>query len=161
VEQLRPQLKIYLQLNNLLQEGQWLRASPRVLSMWLQTAKVIANNSKCAGLGQKIGFIGPNSFSLPWLVKGATQLCTSRKKCNKLDLTAAQYFWLVDHNDWSRWFAISSSHVCTDLVTVLLVGLPNKKAKLRHLILLSRVTVTYRWRCSKVVGWYALFGGHG
>jgi hypothetical protein len=39
-------------------------------------------------------------------------LCTSKKKkCNKLDLTAAQYFWLVDHNDWSRWFPISSSHV--------------------------------------------------
>jgi hypothetical protein len=24
--------------------------------------------------------------------KGATQLCTSKKECNKLDLTAAQYF---------------------------------------------------------------------
>jgi hypothetical protein len=60
-------------------------------------------------------------------------------KCNKLDLIAAQYFWLVDHNDWSRWFAISSSHIYA--VPVLLVGLPEKKpAKLRHLILLSRVT---------------------
>jgi hypothetical protein len=37
-----------------------------------------------------------------------------KKKCNKLDLTAAQYFWLVDHNDWSRWFAISSSsRICS------------------------------------------------
>jgi hypothetical protein len=34
---------------------------------------------------------------LRWLVMGATQLCTSRKECNKLDLTAAQYFWLVDY----------------------------------------------------------------
>jgi hypothetical protein len=75
---------------------------------------------------------------LPWLVKGATQLCTSKKECNKLDLTAAQYFWLVNHNDWSRWFAVSIPHLYP--VTVLLVGLPKKTAKLRHLILLSRET---------------------
>ncbi len=41
---------------------------------------------------QEIGFSAPNSCSLPWLVEGATQLCTSKKECNKLDLTAAQYF---------------------------------------------------------------------
>jgi hypothetical protein len=46
-------------------------------------------------------------------------------KANKLDPTAAQYFWLVDHNDWSRWFVISSSHVSAVRITVLLVGLPN------------------------------------
>jgi hypothetical protein len=58
-----------------------------------------------------------------------------------LDLTLAQYFWLVDHSDWSRWFAVSSSHVYALPVTVLLVGLPkNKRAILRHVILLSRVT---------------------
>jgi hypothetical protein len=77
---------------------------------------------------------------LPWLVKGTTQLCTSKKECNKLNLTAAQYFWLVDHNDWSRWFAISISHIYAVLVTVLSVGLPKKRAKCRYLILLSRVT---------------------
>jgi hypothetical protein len=54
--------------------------------------KFIAKESKCAGLAQEIGFSAPNSCSLPWLVKGATQLCTSKKECNKLDLTAAQYF---------------------------------------------------------------------
>ncbi len=43
--------------------------------------------------------------------KGTTQVCTSKKECTKLDLTAAQYFWLVDHNGWSRWFATSSSHI--------------------------------------------------
>ncbi len=56
-----------------------------------------------------------------------TVKCTSEKECTKWDLTAAQYFWLVNHNDWSRWFAISSSHVFAVPVTVLLVGLPNKK----------------------------------
>jgi hypothetical protein len=48
--------------------------------------------SKCAVLAQEIGFSAPKQWSLPWLVKGSTQLCTSTKECNKLDLTAAQYF---------------------------------------------------------------------
>jgi hypothetical protein len=118
-----------------------LRASPMVLSMWLQTVKFIATKSKCAGLAQKISFSAPNSCSLLWLVKGATHLCTSQKECNKLHLTAAQYFWLVDHNDWSRWFGISSPPCICSSGFSLLVGLPPKKtAKLRHLILLSRVT---------------------
>jgi hypothetical protein len=69
-----------------------LRASLPVLSMRLQTVKCIVKKSKCAGLTQEIGFSAPNLCSLPWLVKGATQLCTSKKKCNKLDLTAAQNF---------------------------------------------------------------------
>jgi hypothetical protein len=111
--------------------------------MWLQTVKFIVKKSKCAGLAQEIGFSAPDSCSLPWLVKGATEFCTSEKECNKLDLSAAQYFWLVDHNDWSRWFAISSSHVFAVPVTVLFGWVAPKKtntAQLRHLILLSRVT---------------------
>jgi hypothetical protein len=51
--------------------------------------KFIAEMSKCASLDQKIGFSAPNSCILPWLVKGATQLCTSQKECNKVHLTAA------------------------------------------------------------------------
>jgi hypothetical protein len=113
-----------------------------MLSICLQTVQFIVKMWKCAGLAQEIDFFfAPNSWSLPWLVKGPTQLCTSKKECNELDLIAAQYFWLVDHNDWSMWFAISSSHIYAVPVTVLLVGLPKRKpAKLRHLILLSRVT---------------------
>jgi hypothetical protein len=45
---------------------------------------------------------------LPWVVKGTAALCTCRKECNKYDLTASQCFWLGHHNDWSRWFALSS-----------------------------------------------------
>jgi hypothetical protein len=56
-----------------------LRASPTVLSMLLQTVKFIAKKSKCAGLAQEIGFSAPNLWSLPWLVKGTTQLCTSKR----------------------------------------------------------------------------------
>jgi hypothetical protein len=54
------------------------------------------------------------------------------------------YFLLVDHNDWSKWFAINSSHIYVVPATILLVGLPKKKTKLRHLILLSKVM--YRTR---------------
>jgi len=104
-----------------------IRASLLVLSMWLQTVQFIAKKSKCASLAQEIGFSAPNLCRVPWLVKGATQLCTSEKENNKLDLTAAQYFWLVDHNYWSRWFAISSPHVYAVPVKVLLVGLPKTK----------------------------------
>jgi hypothetical protein len=41
--------------------------------------------------------------------KGATTVWTRREECNKYDPTAAQCFWLAHHNDWSRWFTISSS----------------------------------------------------
>jgi hypothetical protein len=112
-----PSIFVYILYTNIL------RASPTVLSMWLQVVKFIEKKSKCAGLAKEIGFSAPNSSSLPWLVKGATQLCTSKKECNKLDLTAAQYFWLVSHTDWSRWFAISTPYIYAVLVTVLLVGL--------------------------------------
>jgi hypothetical protein len=45
------------------------------------------------------------------------------KWINIYDLTVDPCFWLANHNDWSRWFAISSSHVFTVLVSVLWVGL--------------------------------------
>jgi hypothetical protein len=49
--------------------------------------------SKCGGSAQEIGFSAPNSCGLPWLVKGTTQLCTSKKKeRNKLDPPPVQYF---------------------------------------------------------------------
>jgi hypothetical protein len=63
--------------------------------MRLHTVQFIVKKSKCASLAQEIGFSAPNSCTLPSLVKGATQVSTSKKECNKLDLTAAQYF------DWS------------------------------------------------------------
>jgi hypothetical protein len=67
-----------------------LKAFPPVLSIWLQSVQFIAKKPKCSCLAQKIGFSAPNSCSLTWLVKGSTQLCTSKKECNKLDLTVAQ-----------------------------------------------------------------------
>jgi hypothetical protein len=93
--------------------------------MRLQRVLFTEKKSKYSSLAQEIDFSAPNSCSLPWLVKGTTQVCTSKKECSKLDLTAAQYFLLVNHNDWSRWFTISSSQVFA--VPVLLVGLPENK----------------------------------
>jgi hypothetical protein len=39
-----------------------LRASPAVLSMWVQTVKFIVKKSKCAGLPQEIGLSAPTGF---------------------------------------------------------------------------------------------------
>jgi len=50
-----------------------------------------------------------------------------KEECTKYDLTVADCFLLVNHNDWSRWFAISSSHLFAVLVSVLWVGLQKCK----------------------------------
>ncbi len=39
----------------------------------------------------------------------------------------APCFWLVDHNNWSRWFAICSSDLLAIPVSVLCVGLQKSK----------------------------------
>ncbi len=70
----------------------FITASPTVLSVWLQRVKFIAKKSKCAGLTQEIGFSAPNSRSVPWLVNGATELCTSQKECNKLGPNCSSVF---------------------------------------------------------------------
>jgi hypothetical protein len=41
-----------------------LRASPMVLSMGLQTGKLLAKKSKCARLAQEIGFSAPYACNL-------------------------------------------------------------------------------------------------
>jgi len=43
----------------------------------------------CSFLSEEVKVFAPNSCNLPWLVKGATQLCTSKTEYNKLDLIAA------------------------------------------------------------------------
>jgi hypothetical protein len=58
-------------------------------------------------------------------------LTPAREECNKYDLTAAPSFWLANHDDWSRWFAISSLlPVFAVPVLLLWVGLGKKKTKL-------------------------------
>jgi hypothetical protein len=77
--------------------------------------------------------------TLPWLLKGATQWCTSKKECNKLDLSAPQFFWLVDHNDWSRWLLVVPIYM-QFYFQFYWWGWQIKTVKLRYLFLLSRVT---------------------
>ncbi len=91
------------------------------------------------GFSSRNWFFSTKFVQLAVAGKRSNTVVHLQKHCNKLDLTAAQYFWLVDHTDWSRWFTISSFHVYTVPVTVLLVGLPEKTAIHTHLILLSRV----------------------
>jgi hypothetical protein len=79
-----------------------IRASPAVLGMWSCTIKLDEGNPTYGSLAQH------NCALLPWLVNGIAGLFICRKKCNKDHLTAAQCFWLAHHNDWSRWFSISS-----------------------------------------------------
>jgi hypothetical protein len=49
------------------------------------------------------------------------------EECNKHDLTADLCFRLANHNDWSKWFGISSSHLFAILISVLWVGLKKSK----------------------------------
>jgi hypothetical protein len=50
--------------------------------------------------------------------KRSSKACApAKEESNKYDLTAVPYFGLDNHNDWSRWFAISSSHLFALLVS--------------------------------------------
>jgi hypothetical protein len=102
------------------------RASPPVLSMWLQTAKFIVKNPKCAALAQEIDFSAPNSCSLHGCEMAQHIYAPPKKNVINWTWLHLNSFWLVIHNNWSRWFAISSSHVYAIPVTILLVGLPKK-----------------------------------
>jgi hypothetical protein len=60
--------------------------SPDVLSMWCCKAQLDEQKSRNPSLHasllhcQEIGFSAPNWWSVPWLVKGSTQLCTFKKR---------------------------------------------------------------------------------
>jgi hypothetical protein len=79
--------------------------------------------------------------SLPWLVHGATQLCTSKRECNKY------WTWLqLSISDWSI-IMIGPCGLLLVVPTNMQLQLQfywwvakKKTAKLRHLILLSTVT---------------------
>jgi hypothetical protein len=73
------------------------------------------------GLVQETGYSPAYLVSLLRLVNGpAKDICAyAREECNKYDLTAHLCFLLANHNDWSRWFAISSSHLFAVPVSIL------------------------------------------
>jgi len=96
-----------------------LRASPSVLSIKFGS-KSISISARYMILHSKMGWRKvkiSSRFGLTKLVlaqrnrwqRFSKEHCedAEKKECNKYDL-GAQCFWLADHNDWSRWFAISS-----------------------------------------------------
>jgi hypothetical protein len=117
-----------------------LRASPPVLSMWPCTLTFDERNSTYAA-----GLVQENSFSPAYLVSvlrlvksSAKQSCApAREECNKYDHLC---FLLANHNDWSRWFAINSSHLFAVPVSVLFVGCQKYITKLGCEKYLCRVT---------------------
>ncbi len=96
------------------------RASPMVLSMWPWT------------------LIGWRKVNICWF--GSWQwffscifvwFAEAGKKCSKavqllekslINMICAPCLWLDNHNDLSRWFAISNSHLFPDPVSILWVG---------------------------------------
>ncbi len=67
-----------------------------VPSMWSYIVKLDEKKSKTFWLG------------IIMSVKCAAMLCTCKKESDKHDLIVIQCFWLAHHNDWSKWFAITS-----------------------------------------------------
>jgi len=117
-----------------------LLASPVVLSMWSSTRKF----NMCRFDSGKWFWL--RIIAQVALVKGSAALCTCSKKkktCNKYDLTAAQYFWLVHHNDWSRWFVISNLFL---LFTILRPFGTRESST----YFLSPVSVFNWWSCKRV-----------
>jgi len=111
--------------------------------MWLQTVNLLRESQNV----QEIGFSAPKF----------EQRAVAGKRCNTSRAppkkSVINWTWLrLSVSDWSKWFAISSPDVYAVPVTVLLVGLPYKNDKLRHLILLSRVT--YWAPVQMVQHWY-------
>ncbi len=125
-----------------LEEGSVLRASPQVLSMWLETIKFIAKKWKCAGLAQEINLSAPNSCSLLAVAGKRRNSCAPPKK------SVINWTWLrLSISDWLI-IMIGRDGLLSAVPTYMQLqlqfywwGCPKKnQPKLRHLILLSRVT---------------------
>jgi hypothetical protein len=116
-----------------------LRASPPVLSMWPYRGW---GKVKTCRFGSGNWFLLSIMYSLPSLAKGAATLCTCRTECSKCDLTSSQCFWLVYHNDWSKWFAISSSPPICCSVSVLWVGCQKVNMDLKNTFAGSHILST-------------------
>ncbi len=117
-----------------------IRASPPALSMWLQRVKFSLKKSKCTGLAQEIDFFAPNSCSWLWLVK-AQHSCAPPKKSviNWRWLRFSISDWLIIMIGPGGLRFVVRTHMQFQL-QFYWWGCPKKTDKLRHLILLSRLT---------------------
>jgi hypothetical protein len=68
----------------------------------------------------------PGSFAE--VAKEALQSLTFvKEECNKYDLIDTPCFLLINHNDWSKWFAISSLPPICSPILILWLGLRKNK----------------------------------
>ncbi len=120
------------------------RASPQVLSMWLETIKFIAKKWKCAGLAQEISLSAPNSCSLLAVAGRRRNSCAPPKK------SVINWTWLrLSISDWLI-IMIGRGGLLSVVPTYMQLQLhfywwgcqKRKQPKLRHLILLYRVTTS-------------------
>ncbi len=114
---------------------------------------------KCAGLAEENGFDSALLHTIWWLVRDiamlwGAMLWTCRKECNKYDLTAAQYFWLmIIMIGWGGllWVVHHHHHLFAAPVSLSFMG--------RHYItkfecekyFFARSHSEHNWRCSNVV----------
>jgi hypothetical protein len=99
----------------------------------------MGERQNCASFSSGNWFFCTKFVQLPWLVKVVTQLCTSKKECNKLDLTAAQY-WSIVMIGLGGLLLVVSTYMQFQLQVYGWGCQKIKTAILRHFILLSRVT---------------------
>ncbi len=101
-----------------------------LLGKWRETKVTkFQEKSTCAGLAQENGFSPANYGQFAEAGKKTQQNCApAREEYNEYDLSADPCFWSANHNDWSSWSAISSSHLFDAIpVSVLWVGLQKSK----------------------------------
>jgi len=61
------------------------------------------------------------------IVQGMKQKTFYHHRIKECNMITDQHFWLAYHNDWSRWFDISSAPLFAVAVSVLWVGLQKSK----------------------------------
>jgi hypothetical protein len=103
-------------------------ASPPVLSMWLQTVKFIAKNSKCASLAQNVLLVSPHQRRAACL-----GLYKVKHSCAPPNISVINWTWLrLSISNWSiitigpdgLLLVVPHAYVVPGLA--LLVGLPKK-----------------------------------
>jgi len=84
-----------------------LRASPPVLSMWPRTLKLAEDESTYLWLRKMVFLLRICSVCWGWW-KPQQSCAPVREECNKYNWLLIPGFWLANHNEWSRWFAVST-----------------------------------------------------
>jgi hypothetical protein len=125
-------------------------AAPAVLNVWPSKLKLDEEKSKNRPvLAQQNGF-GPTFLQRQ---RARTNTWQRRRECNECDHNGAPWFWFANHNNWSRWVAISGLPTYMQLSALLLVlwvGLENSKQPNLDVwnFFAKSHTEEHCWRCS-------------